>query len=213
MATGDFVGRIQSSIDNLNDRERKLLTALGGVFIAIVVLLPLYLVTSSISDIETENEEIASVLRDIRNAQGTLAQRQAEREASAARYGRPAPPLGSFIEARASEQELTLREVTDQPEKVLGDFTRRNVRATMPGVNLRPVVKMFTAIENSPFPVAVERIQIEHFRPGDNYNVQVGVIAFDREQPESGESGMRGSMRGSMRASMRSGMRAGPPAP
>lgn len=207
MATGELVERVQGALHSLNDRERRLLTALGAVFVAVLVLLPLYLVTSSIADIEAENAEIVSVLRDIRRAQGTLAQREAEREAAAARYARPAPPLGSFIEARASEQQLTLREVTDQPEKVIGEYRRRNVRATMPGVGLRPVVKMLTAIENSPFPVALERIQIEHFRPGDSYNVTIGVIAFDREQPEGDDSEMRARRR------TREGMRPGPPAP
>ncbi len=207
MALGDLFGRAQSALHSLNDRERRLLTALGAVFAAVLVLLPLYLITASISDIEAENAEIVNVLRDIRRAQGTLAQREAEREAAAARYARPAPPLGSFIEARASEQQLTLREVTDQPEKVIGEYRRRNVRATMPGVGLRPVVKMLTAIENSPFPVALERIQVEHFRPGNSYNVTVGVIAFDREQSEDNGANMRAGSR------TREGMRPGPPAP
>jgi len=203
----DLGERLQGALDSLNERERRLLTVLGGVFAAVLVLLPLYLITSTISEIETENEEIVEVLREIRGAQGTLARREAEREAAAARYARPAPPLGSFIEARAREQQLTLREVTDQPEKVIGEFRRRNVRATMPGVGLRPVVKMLTAIENSPFPVALERIQIEHFRPGDSYNVTVGVIAFDREGSEASETNMRAGARS------RAGMRPGPPAP
>ena len=184
-----FMGRVQGAIENMNERERKLLAILGAVFAAIVVVLPLYLLTAGISDISEENEEIATVLRDIQRAQGTLAQREAEREAAQARYQNAAPPLGSFIEARASEQELTLREVTDQPEKVLGDFRRRHVRATMPGVSLRPVVKMLTSIENSRFPVALESIQVEHFRGGDSYNVQLGVIAYDAAQEEAEDEG------------------------
>lgn len=200
--------RIRAYSDGLNDRERRLLGALGVVFALIVVVLPLYLVSSSISDIEEENRQISQVLRDIGRARGTLAQRQAEREAAQARYQQAAPPLGSFLEARATEQELSLREVTDQPEKVVGDFRRRNVRATLPSVGLRNVIKLLTSIENSRFPVAVERIQIEHFRSGeDSYNVQIGVIAYDAQEPAASEgTDMRGE------TSMRAG-RAGPPAP
>ncbi|MCA9613334.1 MAG: type II secretion system protein GspM [Polyangiales bacterium] len=200
--------RLRAYADGLNERERKLLGALGVVFALIVVLLPIYLVTSSISEIEEENRQISQVLRDIGRARGTLAQRQAEREAARARYQQAAPPLGSFLEARATEQELSLREVTDQPEKVVGDFRRRNVRATLPSVGLRKVIKLLTSIENSRFPVAVERIQIEHFRSGeDSYNVQIGVIAYDAEETEEPASSMRGEA-----SSMRAG-RAGPPAP
>lgn len=202
--------RLRAYTDGLNERERKLLGVLGVVFALIVVVLPLYVVTSSISDIEEENREISLVLRDIGRARATLAQRQAEREAARARYRQAAPPLGSFLEARAAEQELSLREVTDQPEKVVGEFRRRNVRATLPSVGLRKAIKLLTSIENSRFPVAVERIQIEHFRGGeDNYNVQVGVIAYDAQEDESeGASSMRGESTSASRMG-----RAGPPAP
>ncbi len=206
----DVMSKLQGAFENLNDRERKLVMALGLVLVMIVVVLPLYLVTSSISGIEEENEQIATVLREINRARGTLAQREAEREAAAARYREAAPPLGSFLEARAAEQELTIREVNDQPDKTLGGFQRRNVRATLPGVGLRPVIKMFTAIENSPHPVALERIQIEHFRSGDNYNVTVGVVTYEQADEVEEEEAPR--MRG-MRAGMREGMRAGPPRP
>ncbi|MBX3251487.1 MAG: type II secretion system protein M [Myxococcales bacterium] len=203
--------RLRASIDGLNERERRLLAVLGVVFALIVIVLPLYLVTSSISEIEAENRAISTVLRDIGRARGTLAQRQAEREAAQARYREAAPPLGSFLEARASEQQLSLREVTDQPEKIVGDFRRRNARATLPGVELRKAIKMLTAIENSRHPVAVERIQIEHFRGGeDSYNVQIGVIAYDAQEPAAGASSMAA---GNMSTSMASAMRAGPPAP
>ncbi len=202
--------RLRAYTDGLNERERKLLGVLGVVFALIVVVLPLYVVTSSISDIEEENREISLVLRDIGRARTTLAQRQAEREAARARYRQSAPPLGSFLEARAAEQELSLREVTDQPEKVVGEFRRRNVRATLPSVGLRKAIKLLTSIENSRFPVAVERIQIEHFRGGeDNYNVQIGVIAYDAQEDESeGASSMRSESTSASRMG-----RAGPPAP
>ena len=59
----------------------------------------------------------------------------------------------------------------------------------MPGVSLRPVVKMLTSIENSRFPVALESIQVEHFRGGDSYNVQLGVIAYDAAQEEAEDEG------------------------
>ncbi|MFK8002988.1 MAG: hypothetical protein AB8H86_25690 [Polyangiales bacterium] len=198
--------RIQGALANLNDRERKLLGAMGIVFVGLVVFLPLYLISSSISEISTENEGISNVLRDIARARPQLAQREAEREASMARYRTAAPPLGSFMEARASEQELTLREVNEQPAKVIGEFRRRNTRATLPNVGLRPVVKMLTAIVNSRYPVALERLQFEHFRSGDTYNVQVGIVTYSRED-EEGDDERDGD------ESMSTRGRAGPPEP
>lgn len=199
--------RIQGAVANLNDRERKLLGAMGFVFIGLIVFLPLYLITSSISEISIENEGISDVLRDIAHARPQLAQREAEREASMARYRTAAPPLGSFMEARASEQELTLREVNEQPAKIVGEFRRRNTRSTLPNVGLRPVVKMLTAIVNSRYPVALERLQFEHFRSGDTYNVQVGIVTYSREEDEEDEDEDNGDQ------SMSTRMRSGPPEP
>ena len=47
---------------------------------------------------------------------------------------------------------------------------------------------MLTSIENSRLPVALERLQIEHYRSGDAYNVQVGLIAYQRTAPAEAEA-------------------------
>lgn len=172
--------------ENLNERERKLVALLGVIAGVIVVFLPLYLLTSAISSIEDTNREIDSVLHDISRARPRLQAREARREAAQQRYDQKAPPLGSFIEAKAREEGLTVREVNDQPEKVVDDFTRRHTRVTLPGVSLKPVIKMMANIENSPYPVAIERIRVEHFSAGDRYNVQLGVIAYDKRKEGSG---------------------------
>jgi len=200
----DLTDGARRAYENLNERERQLVTALGGVLAVLIVGVPFYLLTTSVSNLEDENQEVRVVLRELGRARGRLEGREAAREAAARRYHTPAPPLGSFLEAKAGLQELTLREVTDQPEKVIGDFRRRELRATLPNVGLRAVVRMLTDIENSPFPVAVNRLQFEHFRSGDQYNVKVGLIAYQTE-------GATAAASDPTRA--RDAHRAGPPSP
>ncbi len=171
---------IRAAYDGLNERERMLVGLLGAVFAAIVVILPLYLVLDSISTMETENEELIAVMSELSDEADELTRRRLEREQALARYTRPAPPLGSFIESTAQVEGLQLREVTDQPAVKIGDFSRRQVRASLAGVNLRPVIKMLSAIERSDYPVSTERIQIDHPADGDTYTVQIGVNAYDR---------------------------------
>src|SRR5690606_25850904 len=121
----------------LNDRERKLVTVLGVVLVALFVFLPVWLLTSSIGDVQEENEQIRQALRDISRHGGQLAEWEQERAAAERRYETPAPPLGSFLEAKAREAGYDRPlEVTDQPEKVSGGFTRRNTRVSLPGVGL-----------------------------------------------------------------------------
>src|SRR5688500_12412576 len=174
----------------------------------LIVVLPLYLATSSISDTEEENREIASLIREINRSKGRLQEREAERRATERRYQTKAPALGSFVEAKAREVSLAVREVTDQPEQVSGGFRRRSVRATLPGVGLRAVVDLMASIENSPFPVAIDQIHVEHFQSGDRYNVTLGVVAYDRIRP--GGAGAATKNTGTGRG--RSGV-AGPPPP
>lgn len=165
--------------DNLNERERKLVGLLGGVLAAFLVFLPLYLMSSSISELEDDNREMTSVLRDISRARPALRKRQARRKARRELYDNRTPQLGTFVESKAREQGLTIREVDDQPEKVIDNYKRRHTRVTLPDVGLKPVIEMMAAIENSRYPVAIERIHVEHFHSGDEYNVQLGVVAYD----------------------------------
>jgi hypothetical protein len=204
---------LRTAFENLNDREKKLVGALGVVLGVLLVLLPVYLSSQAIGSIEDENEEIREVLRDISRARGDLAQRQAEREAAERRYDTPAPPLGSFLEAKARDSGYSNPlQVTDEPDDVGETFTRRHVRASLPGVGLGTAIHMMTEIENSPYPVAIELIQVDHTVIGqDRFNVQVGVFAFDRNQPRSGRAESDDDD-GGERRTKRGGM-VGPPAP
>jgi hypothetical protein len=73
----------------------------------------------------------------------------------------------------------------------IGEFSRRQARASLSNVNLRPVIKMLAAIERSDYPVSTQRIQVDHTREGDTYNFQIGVNAYDRQggEEEAGEAG------------------------
>ena len=199
----------RAAYENLNERERRLVLALGVVLVLLVVFLPLYLLTSSVSDIEDENQQIRDALREISQHGGELAEWEAQREAAEQQYRNPAPPLGSFLEAKAREAGYDRPlEVTDQPEKVASGFTRRNTRASLPNVDLRTAVEMMVAIENSPYPVAIERLHIEHFQTGDRYNVQLGIVAFDKNRPARGSGNAEGD-----EAERRPGSPPGPPPP
>jgi len=202
---------VRASFESLTDRERKLVTMLGGVLGAVLIFLPVWLTMSSMAELEAENSAIREVLRDLGRSHAELAQREVERHAAQERYNTPAPPLGSFLEekARAVGYERPL-EVTDQPEKVAAGFRRRHVTAKLTRVPLGSTLRMLTAVANSPYPVAISELQIEHFQAGeDTYNIEVGVIAFERERP-AGDSAADGEGRAPAK---RPEGRAGPPRP
>jgi hypothetical protein len=177
----ELVERLRVFWDNLNERERRLLTALGVVFAVLALCFPLLWIADYNSTIEEENAEYRSMLDRLQREGGHLKQLMEARKASAALYKRKTPALGSFLEAQASKQNLKLQEVTDQPEKAVGTYLRRNVRAGIPDVDLTSAVNLLSGIAASGYPVAIDHLQIEHYKSGDVYNLKLGVLTFDKK--------------------------------
>ena len=184
-----LLGALATYWENLTARERRLLGALGAVAGLIFAFLPVYLLSSSIAELEEENAEITAALRQISGSRPQLIAQRANQLAAEARYARRAPALGSFLEAKAGEQEnLSLSDVQHEPERERGGFRIRHTRARIQqDAGLRSLILFLAAIENSRYPIAIERIHVDHPSAGDSYRAQVGVLAFDRPEPSDSE--------------------------
>jgi hypothetical protein len=187
VALGDALDNVRNWADALSNRERRLLSIMGLVFLAIGVVVPMYVAVASISDIETENEEIVQVLQDIRRSEPRLQQQKVERRAVERLYNHKAPALGGFLEERAQQYGVTGLGITDQPKLDIGEYSRRSVRVSLPVVELRPLIEMLADIENSSYPVSIERIQMTGGRMRTGYTVKLAVNAYDREGPPVAE--------------------------
>jgi len=183
MAFGDALDNVRSWADALSGRERNLLSMMAAVFIATVIVVPMYIGMSSISDIETENEEITQVLKDIHRSEPRLLQQKADRRAVEQLYNRKAPSLGGFLEERAEQYGVSGLGITDQPKLDIGAYSRRSVRVSLPSVELRPLIEMLADIENSSYPISIEQIQMTGGRMRTGYTVKLAVNAYDRQGP------------------------------
>jgi type II secretory pathway component PulM len=175
-----FVERLRTAWENLNDRERRMLAILGAVAALLLLVLPPVVLALDNADLETENAELRSVLERLSMQHDKLQRLAKERAAMEMRYKNKTPPLGSFLEAEAKKQGLTLQEVTDKPAKSSGAYLRRSVTASLAQVQLTPVINLLSSIVDSPYPVAVDHIQVDHFQPGDQFNIKLGVVTFDK---------------------------------
>jgi hypothetical protein len=200
--------RLEATWAGFNDREKRLVGVLAVVACLLVVLLPVYVLSSEIAAAEETNQALELVLRDIGRAGPQLAARAAQAEAAERRYDVRAPALGSFLEAECGRHEVAIQSVTNQPEVQEGRFRRRHVRAQLPGTGLRAVVHLLTDIEAATYPIALERIHVEHFNAGeDRFNFEIGVITYDRAASTSGDAPDAGTARPQAPG------HAGPPAP
>lgn len=192
-----ILDRLRASWENLNDRERRMLSTLGALVLALLLLMPPLMLSLSNNDLEAENDELRAVLDDLARQRGRLMQLAQERKNAEARYLNKTPPLGSFLEAEAKKQGLTLQEVTDQPEKTVGRYQRRSVTITLPPqTGLTPIIQLLSDIVQSGHPVAIQEIQLDHFQPGDQYNVKLGILTYDKLAATSDDNAKSGGTDG-----------------
>lgn len=177
-----FFDRFRTFWDGLNDRERRMLGTLALVLGVILLLLPLALITAQNQELSDESDEIREALASIEEHRAALALQEDARKTAETRYRNVTPPLGSFIETEAGKYQLSLFEVTEQPEKAEGNFHRRAIRAGINEVDLTGIMNLLNGIVTSAHPVAIDHIQIEHPQSGDKYRLKLGVLTFDRKK-------------------------------
>jgi hypothetical protein len=148
----------------------------------LLLLLPPIMLSLGNGELQTQNDELRSVLDQLALKRGTLMQLAQDRKNAEQRYLNKTPPLGSFLESEAKKQGLTLQEVTDQPEKTVGRYQRRSVTVSLPQTGLTPVIKLMSSIVESGHPVAIQEIQLDHYQPGDQYSVKLGILTYDKLQ-------------------------------
>ena len=172
---------IGDQLSNMSPREQRLLTLLGIIFGALLILGGPVYIYMDVAETRDQNEQIRKLLRQMDKASALLAKRRSERSALDLRYARPAPPLGTFIEAAAGEYGLEVEGSNDRPDVDGATHVQRSTVVKMRKVNLKPLVKMLENIERSGHPVSVELLVIKKRASPDQYDVQIGVSAFDKK--------------------------------
>jgi type II secretory pathway component PulM len=186
-----LLDRLREIWDELNDREQRMVGALGALAAICLVTFPLFLIARQNAEIEDQNAQLRSVLELIGKKKAQLQQVAETRKQAALRYTHHTPPLGTFLEGEAKRHNLTIREVTDQPEKATGSYHRRSVRASINEVGLTGIMDLLSGIAASQYPVAVDQLQIEHYQPGDSYRCKVGVLTFDKKDGKGQAEGTK----------------------
>lgn len=174
---------LRERFEKLEPRERRLLTILGGILgAALLLALPIYVI-KSVSDKRTQNEELRSLVDSIYEARASIGERKAKHDALLARYGKPAPALAGFIEEASRANSIGAAESQDRPEAPHGKrYSERMTVVKMHKVGMLALAKMLEKIEQSGYAVVISKLNIKP-RGGeaDSYEVELGVSAFDRK--------------------------------
>lgn len=175
----EWTESLRDGWEKLSDRERRLLSISAGAVITVVLFAGIWTTTSALAEVEEERDAIRLVLADIDRSADQLAKRDAERRAIEQRYANKAPALEAYIESRARDEGLEVRQGVEEQEKSINGYRRQSVRMTFSNVALRPIMHLLTSIAEEPSPIAIERLVIEHFAAGDSYKVDVNVSSYE----------------------------------
>jgi general secretion pathway protein M len=181
---------LQERLDKMEPRERNLLYVLGGLVAAFVFLLIPIAVVSMVSSKQDENQELRDLISTIEDSKEKISAKKSERDALLARYAQKAPPVAGLIEEAARENGLSVAESQNKPDIPHGKrYTERVTVVKLRKIGMLGLAKTLEKIAQSPYPVAITKLSIRP-RTGepDSYEVQLGVSAYDRKEPEKKEA-------------------------
>lgn len=177
---------LRDRINQLEDRERRLLGVFVVVFgIFVILVVPLGL-TAYLGSISSENESMREAMANLQQSRGVLEKRAEEQAATDARYERTAPALAGFLAGIAQRHKIEIPETQDQAEVPHGKrFTERSTKITLRDVGMLKLAELMQGVAASGYPVSISRMNIrKKATPPDSYNVQLTVSAFDRKAEE-----------------------------
>lgn len=177
---------LRDRINQLEDRERRLLGVFVVVFgIFMILVVPLGL-TAYLGSISSENESMREALANLQQSRGVLEKRSEEQAKTDARYEREAPPLAGFLAGIAQRHKIEIPETQDQAEVPHGKrFSERSTKITLRDIGMLKLAELMQGVAASGYPVSISRINIrKKASPPDSYNVQLTVSAFDRKASE-----------------------------
>jgi general secretion pathway protein M len=176
----------------MNARERRLLSILGLVGAVVLLLAVPFGLEALVRSAGSNNEDLRQALADVQDARGLVRERQAKKDAIAARYARKAPALAGFLEQTARQQKLEVTDSTPLPDVPHGKrYVEHGTNIHLKKTGMLALARFLEALEKSGYPVAVNRLGIRK-RSGENdsYDVEVGVSSYDRtETPAAAPTG------------------------
>lgn len=180
---------LRERLNQLEEREKKLLMLLLGVFgVMLVLVVPMALSLMLSSDRE-HNRSIQDALTSLRDNRPVLEKRTAERDRIAARYARKAPGLPTFLAQTANQSGLDTPETQERATVPHGKrFEERATQVRLRQVGMLNLATFMEKIENSGYAVTISRLNIRSRanRP-DEYDVELIVSAFDQKAPAQRE--------------------------
>ncbi len=105
---------LKERLDQLEERERKLLLIFAGVLGVMILLLAPLAVAMSVSSQRSENERVREIIQTIEDERLMLGRRQADSKQVETRYARKTPALAGYLAQVADQVGVDIPETQDR---------------------------------------------------------------------------------------------------
>jgi type II secretory pathway component PulM len=182
--------------ERLAPRERRWVTALAAAVVGALVLLGVFLLFSSVADIEEGNAEIREALAAIAKHHDEYLEAKAKTAMQEARIGTEPPQLTADLEAAAHEETLQISESSERPATPAGRrYLERDVDLKIREVDLQTLTKFMRRVETGPRLIFFTRLSLKRrYSETDKLDVEATATAFERvredktrKKPEGGK--------------------------
>jgi general secretion pathway protein M len=168
----------------MNARERRLVGLLAIAGTVLLLLAVPFGLEAMIHSARSDDDELRQALADVQDARVRVRERQAKKDAIAARYARKAPSLAGFVEQTARQERLEVTESTPLPDVPHGKrYVEHGTSVRLKKTGMLPLAHFLEDIEKSGFPLSVSRLNLRK-RTGENdsYDVEFAVASYDRAE-------------------------------
>lgn len=161
MSFADRLAPLRNRWEKFSERERRMLTLLGGTFVVCLVGLTTYFVSEKLSSLQAENMAMRQALRDLEAGRDTYQRARAKTAQLEVRMARGGVQLQGFLETAAKESGVEIAETVErQPTPAGKNYTERAVDLRLRRVAIEPLTKFLRRIETGPNLVVVTGLNI-----------------------------------------------------
>jgi type II secretory pathway component PulM len=185
---GRPVGYLSAEWDRMATREKRSITILGIAIVLVATSLVIYLVFSSISDLEESNAEVREALSAINKNRDTFLEAKARASAQETRLGSDLPQLVADIEAAAREETMQIAESNERPPvPVSTRWIEHDVDLKVREVDLQTLTKFLRHVETGKRPIFFTHLSLKRrFSEQDKLDAELTAVAFERVKEKGG---------------------------
>ncbi|HEY3234356.1 MAG TPA: hypothetical protein VGJ84_06550 [Polyangiaceae bacterium] len=195
-AAGTYAA-LKQRYDQLDDRERRLLTIFASIFGAFVVLAVPVGLAAWVGSKRSGNQQLRSAITAIGDNREIIQKARLRHQALLTRYESPAPPLAGYLESAAKKSGIKEKETQDRDAIPAGKkYQERTTKIVLRKVGMLSLVNFMQDVEQSPYPVRFTRLNLrKRGADPDSFDVELLVSAYDRKvvEPEKKGRGTGGS--------------------